>query len=140
MFKTTSSQVLFALLITLVTISANGQSIFAGSSRAFLLKQDSTVWAWGSNSYGSYGSGLSTNYDLPTQITTLNGITDIGVGTAHTVFLKSDGRVLAAGINLYGQLGDGTNTSSSSPVSVLIDRVTAVSSSYNHTLFLSGHW
>ncbi|MFT6747309.1 MAG: alpha-tubulin suppressor-like RCC1 family protein [Glaciecola sp.] len=136
MFKTSPSQALFAFLFTLLTISVNGQTIFAGSSRAFLIKEDLTVWAWGSNSYGSYGSGLSTNYDLPTQITTFNGITDIGVGTAHTVFLKSDGTVLAAGNNLNGQLGDGTNTSSSAPVSVLIDHVTAVSSSYNHTLFL----
>ena len=82
-------------------------SIAGGRYHTIALKDNGTVWAWGSNSYGQLGDGTTTNKTTPVPVSDLTGVTAIAGGGYHTIALKEDGTVWAWGGNSSGQLGDG---------------------------------
>lgn len=99
-------------------------SIGTGMGYSIALKQDGTVWTWGSNNkgqLGNYRAGSST----PVQVLgsdgsgNLTNIIAIAAGERNNVVLKSDGTVWAWGLNANGQLGNGTTTNSYVPVQVV---------------------
>jgi alpha-tubulin suppressor-like RCC1 family protein len=94
-------------------------SIAAGNRFSVALKNDGTVWVWGSNFYGQLGDGTLTNKTTPIQLTGFTNITAIAAANSdHCLALKNDGSVWAWGDNGFGQLGDATTTNKKSPVSV----------------------
>jgi alpha-tubulin suppressor-like RCC1 family protein len=100
------------------TISS-AQLIAGGYAHSLAVCSDSTVRAWGSNSWGQLGNGTTNSgSNVPVQVSSLTGITDIAGGGGHSLALKNDGGVWAWGRNSYGQLGNGTNTDSNVPVQV----------------------
>ena len=119
-------------------------AIAAGGAHALALKDDSTVWAWGSNTggqeqkiTGQLGNDTYTSTNTPVQVSDLNGVEVISAGGSHSLALNEDGTVWAWGYNEFGQLGDGTNTNSSTPVQVSdLDGVEAISSGNAHNLAL----
>jgi alpha-tubulin suppressor-like RCC1 family protein len=85
------------------------------------LKTDGTVWCWGQNTCGQNGHGTTSYNDkVPTQVTGLTGITQVGTspGAYEVAALKNDGTVWAWGLNSYGGLGNGTTTQEDSAVEV----------------------
>jgi alpha-tubulin suppressor-like RCC1 family protein len=88
---------------------AGGQTAQAAS--CYALMSDGTLWAWGYNGYGQLGLNNTTNYNVPTQITTsgLNGtVVDIwacGGDYGSLWVLTSTGYMYACGRNAQGQLG-----------------------------------
>lgn len=98
------------------------KSITAGSSFAFAIKNDSTLWGWGFNYYGQLGNGNTTQLDYPKKTGTETNWKSIaaacgflyngGVYGMHTMGLKyqNDG-VCAAGANYIGQIGNGSTVS-----------------------------
>ena len=79
-----------------------------GTSSAFALKSDGTVWAWGNNASGQLGvSGISYSA-VPIQVPDLSDIVAISAGFDHVLAMRRDGTVLGWGSNRGGQLGDGT--------------------------------
>jgi alpha-tubulin suppressor-like RCC1 family protein len=100
-------------------------SIGVGIEYVLALKNDGTVWGWGS------GIGL-----LPTQISNLSNIILLSVGGSHSHFLKSDGTVWAFGGNQYGQIGNGTTASISTPIQINnLTNMMPISAGYGHTIF-----
>lgn len=104
------------------------------------LKEDGTVWAWGSNSVGQLGDGtgvfgaIST---VPVQVVGLNGITAIAAGDYHSMALKNDGTLWVWGLNQYGLLGIGSTTDSNVPVQVSsLTGVAAIAAGWEHSLAL----
>ena len=100
-------------------------AISAGSSHSLALKDDGTVWAFGTNNYGQLGVGDTMNRDAPVQVkdpsdptTYLTGVTAISAGYDYSLALKSDGTVWAWGSNECGRLGDNTTDSKNTPVQV----------------------
>jgi alpha-tubulin suppressor-like RCC1 family protein len=87
-------------------------------SASFALKSDGTVWAWGYGYLGQLGIGGGSNYNVPTLISNLTGVSAIAGGEYNACALKSDGTVWAWGTNSFGQLGNGTNINSNVPVPV----------------------
>jgi alpha-tubulin suppressor-like RCC1 family protein len=55
-------------------------AIAAGSSHNLALKDDGTVWAWGTNPYGQLGNGTNTDSSTPVQVSDLSGVTLIAAG------------------------------------------------------------
>ena len=64
----------------------------AGGEHALAIRGDSTVWAWGRNSYGEVGLADETATALePVQVPGLTGITKVQAGTGFSLALQSNG-------------------------------------------------
>ena len=75
------------------------------------------VKCWGSNTFGQFGDGTTTNRVVAVDVTGLaSGVMSIGAGSFFTCALINTGGVKCWGANVYGQLGDGTTTDRVSPV------------------------
>jgi len=91
------------------------------STYALALRNDGTVWAWGSNAFGQLGDGTMNSRVAPVQVSGLTGVTAIAAGSmsaGHSLALRGDGTVWAWGSNRTGQLGDGTTNDRLAPVQV----------------------
>ena len=97
----------------------NVVSIGAGFRQSIFVKQDGTVWASGSNTYGKLGFGGTDSQWSPGQVNNLTGIISAVGGYYHNLYLKNDGTVWGTGYNAFGQLGDGTNIDQGTAVRVL---------------------
>lgn len=69
--------------------------VSAGTDFTLALKEDGTVWAWGSNSWGQMATGKPTyqNETTPVQIKSLSGIVLITAGESFSYALRADGTV-----------------------------------------------
>ncbi|MEU2549094.1 chromosome condensation regulator RCC1 [Streptomyces roseolus] len=116
------------------------KDVEAGCYFSVALRQDGTVWTWGSGSYGRLGTGPSpedpihnTSRDTPQQVEGLTDIVDISAGCTHALALTADGRVKSWGGGGSGQLGNDTKTQATSPVDVkLLSGVTTISAGPFH--------
>ncbi|HEX7773742.1 MAG TPA: chitobiase/beta-hexosaminidase C-terminal domain-containing protein, partial [Pyrinomonadaceae bacterium] len=98
-----------------------------GLASTVVLKQDATLWSFGSNFLGRLGRGIVTEggFPVPTQIPNLLGKT-VSAGYAHTLVTLPDGTVKAFGGNDAGQLGQGTSDFGSHSTPLLVPGVTGV--------------
>ncbi|MBF0450216.1 MAG: hypothetical protein HQK75_05900, partial [Candidatus Magnetomorum sp.] len=116
-------------------------AIGAGDQHSVALRNDGTVWAWGTNSNAQLGQGTTYMYSqYPVQVFGINSIgklinvKSISVGSNHTIALLNDGTVVAWGQGSYGQLGNYTNSDQIAPVEVnTIDHIQMVSTGGNHS-------
>ncbi|WP_292593947.1 hypothetical protein [Mesotoga sp. UBA5847] len=98
--------------------------VAAGNTHTVALKEDGTVWSWGSNTYGELGDGTVVRKRTPVQVLGpggegfLEGIVKVAAGADYSLALMNDGSVWAWGINGVGQLGNGTTDLSSVPTKV----------------------
>jgi uncharacterized repeat protein (TIGR01451 family) len=106
------------------------KSIAAGRQHTSSVRNDGTVWNWGTGSSGQLGnggSGIGVATVTPVQVTGLEGFTSVADGNGFVLALKNDGTVWGWGINSSGQLGDGTTQERSRPVQTVgLSGVTAV--------------
>jgi alpha-tubulin suppressor-like RCC1 family protein len=129
-----------------VTPLSGVTAIAAGGAFSLALRNDGTVWAWGSNSHGQLGVNPSETIKItPVQVlssdgvTPLSGITAIAAGGSHALAINGGTIMYVWGYNELGQLGDGTTTSRSIAVPVVMPGVvTAVSAGLDHSLAVIG--
>lgn len=104
-------------------------AISAGGSHCLALKNDGTIWAWGSNRYGELGDGKTSNGEfVPVQVTSLSHVIGISAGYFYSVALTDNGSVWTWGNNGFD---DGNNESRPFPVKLSISNVTAISAGLN---------
>ncbi len=110
----------------------------ATANHSVFLKNDGTVWTWGSNASGQLGDGTAANSAVPLPVGGLSGVMAVAAGLDFTVVLKNDGTVWTWGNNTSGQLGDGTAANSTVPVQVSggLSGVTAVAAGFDHGMAL----
>jgi alpha-tubulin suppressor-like RCC1 family protein len=101
-------------------------AVDCGSDHSLFLKNDSTVWACGSNKLGRLGVGDTLQRNAPAHINSLTGIIAIAGGGGHSLFLKNDGTVWACGWNYFGQLGIGTADNNPHPTPVQVQSLTGI--------------
>jgi alpha-tubulin suppressor-like RCC1 family protein len=102
--------------------------ILGGGEHSAFVANDSSVYIWGRNYYGTLGNGTSGNgADNPNPLqlsdassNVIFNIIAVSSGGTSTAILKNDGTVWTMGSNTYGQLGIGTNVESLWPTQVLI--------------------
>ena len=113
-------------------------AITGGCAHSLALKDDGTVWAWGSDYYGQLGSGIPTVRETPVKVNGRHEVTDIAAGGYHSLALGNDGTVWAWGGNYSGQLGDGTTIDRAEPgmVNGLNGKFTKIAAGYSHSLAL----
>ena len=105
------------------------ENVGSGQRQCFVIKQNGTLWSWGTNIEGALGlnqsagttTGTSTNVSSPTQVGTdttwawvTNASANRGVGS-----IKTDGTLWMWGDNEWGELGlNSRGDSRSSPTQV----------------------
>lgn len=72
-----------------------------GSSHNLAIKQDGTLWGWGSNSFGQLGIGFSGNsYSEPTKIGIQKNWKQVYAGRDFSFAINSNGELYAWGRNI----------------------------------------
>ncbi|MCL2679967.1 MAG: hypothetical protein FWF11_00595, partial [Coriobacteriia bacterium] len=93
------------------TILPEVTTFFVGSTHSLAIKDDGTLWAWGSNSDGRTGFGLTTgNQTTPLQVGTATNWTHVSASGTYSLGLRSDGTLWSWGFNGNGTTGLGTTT------------------------------
>jgi alpha-tubulin suppressor-like RCC1 family protein len=82
------------------------------------VRYDSSLWAWGQNTYGMLGLGNGTAYSSPKQVGALTNWLQVAISPSHAVAVKTDGTLWTWGYNGYGNLGLGNTTQYLSPKQV----------------------
>lgn len=104
-------KILFILVIlpTLV-FSQCWQYVDVGANHTLAIRNDGTLWSWGSNNYIKLGyatsSGINPN---PKMVGTSTNWHSVSAGEWHSAGIKTDGTLWTWGANYYGQVGQGTS-------------------------------
>jgi alpha-tubulin suppressor-like RCC1 family protein len=89
----------------------------AGHDHTLGLKNNRTLYAWGSNQWGQLGTAATVGSTFNWFPTEINSVPDnwdkIGTSVGSSFGLKQDGTVWSWGPNSSGELGDGTTTNRS---------------------------
>jgi len=95
-------------------------AVAAGTYNILAVKTDGTLWAWGTNGFGT-ANGQNSPVQVGTATTWTNKIS-AGAGATSSVTsnagIQSDGTLWAWGFNDTGQLGQGNTTPYTSPMQV----------------------
>lgn len=123
-----------ASLAALSFASSYPIQIASGKEHSCSLMADSTIYCWGSNTYGQLGIGASyTHSTTPAIIAGITG-SAIAVGDYHSCILKSDYTIYCFGLNSSGQLGQNNTTDLFTPTQVnSITGAYEVTAGGNHT-------
>ena len=89
-------------------ISDSFRSLSIGIYHSLLVKNDGSLWAWGSNAYGALGDGTQTDQRQPVPKQIGTGFRSAVAGSFFSLAVKEDGTLWSWGKNDSGQLGDGT--------------------------------
>ena len=106
----------------------------AGAGAGVFAKRiDSTLWAWGGNSFGSLGLNDSVARSSPVQVSgSWSILANSGGGSTSMAAIKTDGTLWSWGYNDIGQLGQSNKIHRSSPVQVGTSSWTSVSQQSNN--------
>ena len=115
-------------------------AICAGYFHSMALKNDGSVWVWGSNSIGQLGNGSTLASSVPVKVASLSGITAIAAGYYHNSALRgSDKTVWCWGYNAEGELGNGGLSTGLVPTQVAgLTGATSLSGGAYHTFAFAG--
>ncbi len=101
-------------------------AISAGDYSSLAIKEDNSLWAWGSSVKQSDLASSST----PSKI--MDHVLSVSAGAHHTLIVKADGTLWAmGGFNTDGLLGDGTTEPRYTPVKVMDHVAAASAGQYN---------
>ena len=91
-----------------ITLMNNSEN----STTPFVMIDNSSLYGWGSNYYGTIGDGSQHNINTPKTIILASGIKpkQIVCGGNHSMAIGSDGELYTWGSNFKGQLGNNSNT------------------------------
>lgn len=120
-----------------VVAVAAGLASFAGNSFSGAVRDDGTVWVWGSGVAGVMGNGTRNPSPddpggrnlLPLQVPGLANVKTISLGFGHAAALLGDGTLRMWGFDGFGQIGVGTSAGYY-PKPVPVKGITNVASVY----------
>ncbi len=94
--------------VEVFVINNDAIDLVAGSTHSCVIRQNGTVWCWGSNTHGEVGKGNLDEALVPAQALGVTGATQITAGLQASCATIGDGSVKCWGRNDFGQLGDGS--------------------------------
>ena len=85
---------------------------YGGLDTGYALREDGTVWAWGTGSDGELGNGAIATYPslTPVRVRGLSDVAQVAGTFGGGYALEKDGSVWAWGMSTAGELGNGTDT------------------------------
>ena len=108
--------------ITTFLGGTNWKQVSCGDSYTAAIKNDGTLWTWGSGINGQLGNA-STTGTVSTPITTFLGGSNwkqVECGNSHTAAIKTDGTLWLWGLGGNGQLGNTVLANTSTPVTTFL--------------------
>lgn len=87
-----------------------------GSDHSAVLREDGTVWGWGSNLSGQMGVGSLSDFTAPVQAAGVEGAVQVVAGGGFTLALDGAGKVQGWGDNAAGELGFASASAYNAPV------------------------
>jgi alpha-tubulin suppressor-like RCC1 family protein len=124
---------------TQVTMLTEIVAISTSENYTLALKNDGTVWAWGSLDYRTIGIEVKPESFAPMQIPELDHIVKIEVAPYHAIALKDDGTLWAWGLYLGNELRPSNAKFLKRMVPVQVDfdsKAIALTSGYHRTVIL----
>lgn len=128
-----------AVLKEVLPVNAQQNRLAIGSSVVVGLKEDGTLWSWGSGTNGALGNGKTNVLQLtPSPIPGMTDFLEVSGRMSHFLALRKDGTVWSWGNNRYGQLGYATNgDSSATPTQIKeLQNIISVAAGVAHSLAL----
>lgn len=119
-------------------IIANGVTAISalGYGSVFAIKNDGSLWAWGSDKSGQLGDGNAENSYAPKQVIA-SDVVSVAMGYYVTYAIKKDGSLWVWGSqNWRGKLGDGTTVDKNLPEQIISDGVVMVSTGGTYSFAL----
>jgi surface protein len=117
-FRTTPAQVGSDTDWKQVSAGTDDGTVTLELAATLAVKNNGTLWGWGSNRNGIPGQGFSSTFvTAPIQIGTNTNWLKVSTGMAHAFAIRSDNTLWSWGNGNLGKLGNGT-TSRTSPTSV----------------------
>ena len=83
------------------------------------IKQNGTLWCWGSLRSLHPESSTTVNSAAPVQVGTDSNWSFVSTSTDQTCAIRTNGSLECFGANTQGRLGDGTTTSRGNPKPIL---------------------
>lgn len=96
-------------------LSIPNANVYLGQA---VIKNDRTLWSWGSNAYGQLGQNDRVYRSSPVQVGALTTWMQVSSSYTGITALRTDGTMWSWGINPSGQLGLNDTISRSSPTQV----------------------
>ena len=118
---------------TLINSASTWAAIGAGGRHSLAIKTDGSLWSWGENVRGELGDDTTTMRTGMVRVGTKNDWVALSAGRSHSLGLTDSGAIWAWGYNFYGQLGDGTTVERHTPVQVLTDVKSSVTTTTSST-------
>ena len=101
-----------------VKIMDDVRKIEAGKYHGFLIKNDDSLWGFGSNIYGQIGLNIFSDLN-PIPVKIMEDVLNIAAGEYHTIIMKKDHSIWVLGRNDKGQLGtDGVLGNTNIPIKI----------------------
>jgi alpha-tubulin suppressor-like RCC1 family protein len=87
-------------------------AISAGLQHSCGIRDDGSMWCWGTGFLGQLGAGTTSSSPSPVQVGTQTNWAFISSGGQHNCGIREDGTLWCWGNGSFGRLGLGDNTSS----------------------------
>lgn len=94
------------------------RTVSVGTGHNVLIREDGSLWVWGSNNSGQLGNGGTGNSNILTKMDN-NIWKSVSAGGRHTAAIREDGSLWTWGNNDNGQLGNRTKNHSRIPIQIL---------------------
>lgn len=95
---------------------SNWTIVTLGFNYVCAIKNDGTLWCWGSNDVGQIGDGtVGTDRNVPTRVGTWSDWKSISTGSKTSCGIRNGGTLWCWGSNYYGQIGDNTSNGQKVP-------------------------
>ncbi len=101
-------------------------AVVAGNQDACAILSDTTLWCWGSNTYGELGTGDTNPHTGPQQVTGLSNVSKVACGDLHACAVTAAGALYCWGNGGAGALGVGNYNDTGTPTLVSLSSVTDV--------------
>lgn len=99
---------------------ADWKSVSSGYTFTTALREDGTLWAWGSNGEGTLGDGTGNDSRIPVQIGTDSNWVFHTSGASHSFAIKRNGTLWVWGKGSEYRLGTNSTSNVLSPVQITL--------------------